>query len=289
MGGRGGDHRAPEHTKASSPWRASLLCLSPKTTYGNPGLRFGAGGFFHRDRRGFGSNGFLAHRDLHRDRNVLVQLDRNVEFAHGLQRNVEIDLAAVDREALGFQRVRDVGRGDRAEQLIVLARLAGKRQFLAGELLSQGFRAALFLGSLAHRGGLHLLDDGLVAGGRFNRQLVRDEVVAAIALGNFHHVAAMAELVYVFLQNDFHVSNSVSMRECGRSCAAQRWMPDNQLPVTSHQLLLYRLENRSSAVLRACLMGSARRRWCGVHTPVKRRGTILPDSATNCPSRRTSL
>jgi hypothetical protein len=39
---------------------------------------------------------------------------------------------------------------------------------------------------------------------------VRDEVVAAIALGYFHHVTAVAELVYVFLQNHFHVSNSVS-------------------------------------------------------------------------------
>ena len=35
-------------------------------------------------------------------------------------------------------------------------------------------------------------------------------------------------------------------------------------------------------MFRACLMASDRRRWCGVQTPVRRRGTILPLSATNC-------
>lgn len=51
----------------------------------------------------------------------------------------------------------------------------------------------------------------------------------------------------------------------------------------------YRLANGSNAMFRACLMASASRRWCGVQTPVRRRGTILPASATNCESSRTSL
>ncbi len=44
--------------------------------------------------------------------------------------------------------------------------------------------------------------------------------------------------------------------------------------------------NGSNAMLRACLMAVASRCWCGEQTPVNRRGTILPLSATNCPSRR---
>jgi hypothetical protein len=40
--------------------------------------------------------------------------------------------------------------------------------------------------------------------------------------------------------------------------------------------------------LRACLMARVRRRWCVVQTPVRRRGTILPRSATNPCNRRTS-
>src|ERR1700733_8813524 len=41
-------------------------------------------------------------------------------------------------------------------------------------------------------------------------------------------------------------------------------------------------------MLRDCLMARLRRRWWRVHTPVKRRGTILPRSATKPCSRRTS-
>src|SRR5271163_918275 len=41
-------------------------------------------------------------------------------------------------------------------------------------------------------------------------------------------------------------------------------------------------------MLRACLMARVSLRWCVVQTPVRRRGTILPRSATNCCSRRTS-
>jgi hypothetical protein len=40
--------------------------------------------------------------------------------------------------------------------------------------------------------------------------------------------------------------------------------------------------NGSSAMLRACLTASAKRRWQGVHTPLRRRGTILPRSEMNC-------
>src|SRR6202789_3409807 len=41
-------------------------------------------------------------------------------------------------------------------------------------------------------------------------------------------------------------------------------------------------------MLRACLMAFDSRRWCVVHTPVNRRGTILPRSATKPCNRRTS-
>jgi hypothetical protein len=41
-------------------------------------------------------------------------------------------------------------------------------------------------------------------------------------------------------------------------------------------------------MFRACLIARVNRRWCVVHTPVKRRGTILPRSATNCCSSLTS-
>ena len=42
-------------------------------------------------------------------------------------------------------------------------------------------------------------------------------------------------------------------------------------------------------MLRACLMASASRRWCGAHTPEMRRGVILPRSLMNEFSMRMSL
>ena len=53
-------------------------------------------------------------------------------------------------------------------------------------------------------------------------------------------------------------------------------------------MTLERAAKGSSAMLRACLMARVSLRWCVVQTPVRRRGTILPRSATNCCSRRTS-
>ena len=53
-----------------------------------------------------------------------VELDGDVELAELLERLFELDLAAVEVKPLGFERVRDVGRGDGAEEVVVLADLA---------------------------------------------------------------------------------------------------------------------------------------------------------------------
>ena len=43
---------------------------------------------------------------------ILVQFDGNGELAHGLERLVDLDLAAIHVEALFRQRVRDIARRD---------------------------------------------------------------------------------------------------------------------------------------------------------------------------------
>ena len=134
-----------------------------------------------------------------------MQLDRDVELANGLQRLVELDLAAIDVEALVLQLVRDVGRGDRTEELIVLARLAGEASARhAGELLAEASAspfsrarrrtAAAFICSMTAR----------LAAVASIASFLGMQIVAAIAFGHLHHVTARAQLVYVFLQNDFH-------------------------------------------------------------------------------------
>ncbi len=137
-----------------------------------------------------------------------MQLHRHVVLADRLQRLFERDLPPVDREALRLQLLRDIARRHRAEQMLVLADLPLEHQLNLVQLGRQRFSRRLLLRRLAHCGGLHLLDHGLVGRRRFNRQLARQQIVAPVTVGNLHHIAAMSKLVDVFLQNDFHCSLS---------------------------------------------------------------------------------
>jgi hypothetical protein len=68
-----------------------------------------------------------------------VQLDGDRGLANGLERLDELNLAAVDFKALGLELVCNVGRGDGAEEVSVLARLAGESENQRLELSGQGF------------------------------------------------------------------------------------------------------------------------------------------------------
>ena len=57
---------------------------------------------------------------------VLVQLHGHGEFPEGFQGLVQLDLAAIEVEALLDERIGQIPRGDGAEELIVLAGLAGE-------------------------------------------------------------------------------------------------------------------------------------------------------------------
>ena len=84
------------------------------------------------------------------------------------------------------------------------AHLALEDQFDGFELLGEIFCDDLFLGQLADGGTLHLLDDSLVVGRRLDGELAGEEIVAAVSVGDLDDIAAVAELVDVFLENDFH-------------------------------------------------------------------------------------
>src|SRR5215813_11326883 len=88
--------------------------------------------------------------------------------------------------------------------MVLLAGLAFKGELHIVELLSQRLGASLFLCRLANRRGLHLLDDCLVCPAGFNRELARQQEIAAKTFSDLHDVAAMAKFFYVFFQNDFH-------------------------------------------------------------------------------------
>src|SRR6185369_6138152 len=155
--------------------------------------------------RHFFGGSFFDDRDFAVGCDFLVQLDRHVVFADGLEGLVEFDLATIDLEAAAFELMGDIAGGDGAEQGVVLSGFAGEGEADAFVLLCEQFGVGLFLGALADGGGLHLLDDGLIGGGRFDRQFLRQQEIAAVPFGDLNDVSAGAQLGYIFFQNDFHV------------------------------------------------------------------------------------
>src|SRR4030088_1295023 len=93
--------------------------------------------------------------------------------------------------------------------MLVLADLALEYEFDLGELRGQLLGPCLLLDRLAYSRGLHLLDHRLVSSVRLDGKLFGEQIVAPIAIGDIDHVAAMPELFYVFLQNDFHCSSPI--------------------------------------------------------------------------------
>src|SRR3954453_22875122 len=81
---------------------------------------------------GFGS---LGDGDLDIRSYVTMQFDRNGELAKILQRLNELDLAAIEVEAASLELSRDVGTGDRSEQVIVFAGATREVQADSIELL----------------------------------------------------------------------------------------------------------------------------------------------------------
>jgi len=79
--------------------------------------------------------------------------------------------------------------------------------------LGQRFGLCLLGGGAAGGCILHLLDDSLVGLSCLHRQLARQQEIAGVTVGNFDQIAAVAQIHYIVLQNDFHDLFSSSM--CG--------------------------------------------------------------------------
>src|SRR5579859_1540279 len=110
-----------------------------------------------------------------------MQLDGYRGFTHGLERLNQLDLAAVDFEALGLELMRNVGGGDGTEEVAVLARLAGEAEHQRLKLRSQRLGQCLLRSGAANSGGLHLFNDSLVGGGSLQCQLTRQQEIATVA------------------------------------------------------------------------------------------------------------
>src|SRR5712691_7281160 len=147
--------------------------------------------------------------DGHFDRSsyIAMKLDGNVEIAQRLERFIELDLAPVNIETTRFHLLRNIGRGDGAEQVVAFTYLTQECEMDGCELLGQRLSVSFLARRAAHSGGLHLLDDRAVRGSSLNRQLARQQIISSISVGHLHHVSAMAEFLHIFFQNDFHTEN----------------------------------------------------------------------------------
>src|SRR5581483_155411 len=168
------------------------------------------GGGFLRSRfsSGFGGFSLLARFGLHLHayacRDFAVQTNRHRVVAEILQRLAELNFPAIHFKAVGGELSGDIGRGDRTEEVALLAGFAGKAERQRFYFGYEHFRLGLFSRRPALGGGLHLLDDGLVRFSSLHGQLARQQVIAAVAIGNLHDFSAKAQVGDVFSQNDFH-------------------------------------------------------------------------------------
>src|SRR4051812_38257079 len=135
---------------------------------------------------------------------AVLDLDLDHARPDGADRLLEVDLAAVDRDAAGLlDRVDDVLRRDRAEQAAVVARLVRDRQHGAVQRLGGLARGGRRLGEGALGGLLALGRGGDGALGRRRRDLARDQVVAQVALRDVDDRPAGAELLVVLQEDRF--------------------------------------------------------------------------------------
>ena len=134
-----------------------------------------------------------------------MQLDRDIEIADLFDVVAQADTAALDVVAEPLQRFGDVEHRHRAIKNPVLADAAFKAQLQTVELLGLALGAHLLaLLALGQHAPL-LFDHAAVAGARLNRQPLRQQVIAPVTGAHAHHLAALAEVVYVFFQQNIHV------------------------------------------------------------------------------------
>src|SRR3954471_10612879 len=141
---------------------------------------------------------------LHVRRHVAMQLHRHFELTDLLDRLRQVQPALVDVEAFGDEDVGDVAARDRSIECFGLADLARDLDLDVLQPAGDGFGDVLLLELFRVELDALALDLFLVALGREQRQLARQQVVAGVAVGDLDDLAAAPEVVDVFSQNHFH-------------------------------------------------------------------------------------
>ena len=115
---------------------------------------------------------------------------------------------AVDVDAAAGERIGDVLGRDRAVELAALADLDAHRQGRAGDA-GRGDLGVLALAlALVLAARDVVLPGAIGAAGRGHGELLRDEEVGRVAVGDLLHLAALADLRHVLRQDDLHALRS---------------------------------------------------------------------------------
>src|SRR6266545_1150837 len=165
--------------------------------------RCGGFSFASMRRAPWGKLLFADDRDGDLGQHLGVQVDAHRVVAEGLDAAFEIDLAAIDDEALGLQRLGNVAGGHRAVEGVLLADPFGDLDPEPREARLDLLGGAALLGM--HRLDLDapLLEELLVGRRVLHRETLREQVVAAETRLDLDCLAALAEVPLVTEQNDF--------------------------------------------------------------------------------------
>ena len=122
----------------------------------------------------------------------------------GLDRGIELDLAAIDRESPLREQHREIARRYRAIELTGFRGLAQHREGAAVELPRDLFRLASQLEVARLELRFHGFEFGFVLLRGAQRFAFWQQEIAGIAVLDAHDVADLTELGHAFEQNHFH-------------------------------------------------------------------------------------
>src|SRR5208337_213663 len=145
---------------------------------------------------------FDVHFDFGGD--VAEHLDGHREFAQRLDRVFQLHLALINAKALRLQPVGNIPGRHRAEHLVVLPGLPRELHRNAREQLRLLLRGVQLRRGLLCQRAANAFERLHVAGRGFDGQLVRQKKIARVSRLHGNHVAAVAELIDIFLKNDLH-------------------------------------------------------------------------------------
>src|SRR5262245_20658811 len=143
-------------------------------------------------------------RDLDTGDEVAAEPDLDRLLAELLDRLVELDLAAVHRDACRGEQLRDLRRGDGAEEFALLARAGPHRERHALDPVAQRLVLLALLGDLARHHALLVLELADVALRRQDRLALREQEVAGEAGSDGDEVAGLAEARHRLAQDQLH-------------------------------------------------------------------------------------